>query len=273
MTALAPSADAPRGAPVLIEAEGLTLSHGDRLILDKVGLAVHAGEIVSVIGPNGAGKTSLLRLLLGLARPDAGAVRLTAGVRIGYVPQRLHIDPTLPMTVRRFLLLGARAFGRNLEPIAERLSVTHMLDQQMAGLSGGETQRVLLARALMREPNLLVLDEPTQGMDVSAQAELFRLIGEIRSESGVAVIMVSHDLHLVMRGTDRVLCLNRHVCCTGLPAEVERNPSYRALFGRLDEAAVVPYRHDHDHTHDDAGNIVDGPHGHDHGHHHHHHHH
>ncbi|MEQ8334413.1 metal ABC transporter ATP-binding protein [Nisaea sp.] len=237
-------------APPLLDVADLTVLRNGRPILDKISFSLGRGEIMSVIGPNGGGKTTLLRVILGLLSPDNGTARLAPGTSIGYVPQKLALDNSMPLTSRRFLSLGMKSARGRVETTAERAGITHLLDQQLTGLSGGETQRVLLARAIMKQPDFLVLDEPTQGMDVAAQSELFRLIGTIREETGAAVIMVSHDLHLVMRGTDRVLCLNGHVCCTGHPTEVERNPSFRALFGRLDEAAVVPYRHDHDHTHD-----------------------
>lgn len=249
-----------KAAPALLEVSDLTVLRNGRKILDKISFSLGRGEIMSVIGPNGGGKTTLLRVILGLLTPDNGTAQLSLGTSIGYVPQKLALDNSMPLTPRRFLSLGMKSARGRVVETAERTGITHLLDQQLTGLSGGETQRVLLARAIMKQPDFLVLDEPTQGMDVAAQSELFRLIGSIRNETGAAVIMVSHDLHLVMRGTDRVLCLNGHVCCTGHPAEIERDPSFRALFGRLDEAAVVPYRHDHDHTHD---------HGADCGHHHH----
>jgi zinc transport system ATP-binding protein len=254
----------------LLDIANLSIDHNGRAVLQDVSFALGRGEIISVIGPNGGGKTTLLRAILGLVRPGSGSVTLAAGTSIGYVPQKLAIDATMPLTPRRFLTLGMKGVRGRVAEVADRTGISHLLDRQLAALSGGETQRVLLARAILKKPSLLVLDEPTQGMDVAAQSELFRLIEAIRAETGAAVIMVSHDLHLVMRGTDRVLCLNGHICCTGHPAEVERDPSFRSLFGRLDEAAVVPYRHDHDHTHDGACDH-NHDHGHDHGHHHHHH--
>ena len=239
-----------KAAPALLEVSDLSVLRSGRTILDKISFSLGRGEIMSVIGPNGGGKTTLLRVILGLLTPDSGTAQLSLGTSIGYVPQKLALDNSMPLTPRRFLSLGMKSARGRVSETAERAGITHLLDQQLTGLSGGETQRVLLARAIMKQPDFLVLDEPTQGMDVAAQSELFRLIGTILDETGAAIIMVSHDLHLVMRGTDRVLCLNGHVCCTGHPAEIERDPSFRALFGRLDEAAVVPYRHDHDHTHD-----------------------
>lgn len=228
-----------------LEVSGLTVLKSGRTILDKVSFSLGHGEIMSVIGPNGGGKTTLLRVILGLLSPNSGKVQCAVGTRIGYVPQKLALDNSMPLTPRRFLSLGMKTTLKRVTEIAQRTGITHLLDQQLTGLSGGETQRVLLARAIMKKPDFLVLDEPTQGMDITSQSELFRLIGAIRQETGAAIIMVSHDLHLVMRGTDKVLCLNGHVCCTGPPAEIKHEPGFRALFGHLDEAAVVPYHHDH----------------------------
>ena len=239
--------DAP---PLLVDLADVQLAFGRRVALHDVSLAIRPGEILTIIGPNGAGKTTLLRIVLGLQRPDAGHVRRRSGLRLGYVPQRFAIDDTLPLTVRRFLALapGAR------RPIAEALAevgASHALALPVQTLSGGELQRVLLARALLRDPELLVLDEPVQGVDIAGQAELFALIRRIRDTTGCGVLLVSHDLHLVMAATDRVLCLNHHVCCSGHPETVSRDPAYRALFGAAIEGFAL-YAHRHDHRHDAA---------------------
>jgi len=248
------------GAP-LIRAEGLEVRIDGRSILDRVSLSVHGGEIVTVIGPNGAGKTVLVRTILGLVRPAAGAVHRRPGLRIGYTPQRLHIDPVMPLSVARFLTLGG---GRGREAVEAALAETgvgHVIDAPVQRISGGEFQRVLLARALMRDPALLVLDEPVQGVDVGGQASLYRLITRLRDRRGCGVLMVSHDLHLVMASTDQVVCVNHHVCCTGHPEAVLRDPAYLELFGPEVARDVAVYVHDHDHVHDDAGNVV-APHDH-----------
>jgi zinc transport system ATP-binding protein len=232
----------------LIELAGIRVAFGRHLALDDVSLSLAPGEIVTVIGPNGAGKTTLLRVALGLQRPDAGSVRRQPGLRIGYLPQRIAVDETLPLTVRRFLALAAGA----RKPVAAALAETgaaHAMDLPVQTLSGGEMQRVLLARALLRDPELLVLDEPVRGVDVAGQAELFGLIRRIRDRRGCGILLVSHDLHLVMAATDRVICLNRHVCCSGLPEAVRSDPAYRALFGGAVEGFAL-YAHHHDHSHD-----------------------
>lgn len=239
---------------ILAEAKGLQLSLQGRHILDNVDLKVHAGEILALIGPNGAGKTSLVRVMLGLLRPEEGEVALRPGLRIGYMPQRLVVDNVLPLTVRRFLTLGGRCSETALKQTLTEVGVEHLLECPVQTLSGGEMQRVMLARALLRRPDLLILDEPVQGVDVTGQVELFELIGDIRDRHGCGILMVSHDLHLVMAKTDRVLCLNQHVCCSGHPEAVSADPAYRELFG--DHPALALYTHNHDHRHKLDGQVV-----------------
>ncbi len=237
----------------LIEARDLSVRFRERTILDRVDLQVSRGEIVTVIGLNGAGKSTLVRTLLGLVTPDSGSVLRAPGLRVGYSPQHLHLDATLPLSVARFLTLGGRApVPRLLELLAE-VGVADVLHSQVADISGGELHRVLLARALLRKPDLLVLDEPLAGVDVAGQSELYRLIAEIRDRYACGVLLVSHDLHVVMAATDRVVCINHHVCCTGRPESVTRNPEFVALFGPHVAEALAIYSHHHDHQHDVAG--------------------
>jgi zinc transport system ATP-binding protein len=243
----------------LVVAHGLTIAYGDAVVVDRVDLSVRAGEIVILIGPNGSGKTTLVRAMLGLVEPVSGAVTRRDGLVIGYVPQQLQIDPTLPMTVRRFLRLRTRATAKDLEAAAEEVGVPDALDRPIQGLSGGQMRRVLLARALLRDPDLLVLDEPTTGVDIAGQAALYELVRRIRDTRGCGVLLISHNLHLVMAAADRVVCLNRHVCCEGQPASVSRNPAYLELFGPDAAAALAVYAHRHDHGHDLAGAPVDAP--------------
>lgn len=244
--------------PVLAEARHIDVRIRGHEVLTRVDAAVHAGEIVTVIGPNGSGKTTLLRVLLGLLVPDRGSVHVRPGTRIGYMPQRLAVDPTLPLTVERFLAMGAdRSVPRTVRKttLAE-VGAERVIDFPIQDISGGEMQRVMLARALLREPDLLVLDEPVQGVDITGQHEVHALIGRIRDRRRCGVLMVSHDLHLVMAGTDTVLCLNRHVCCTGRPEDVTRDPAYVALFGREVAAGLAVYSHHHDHEHADSGEVL-----------------
>ncbi|MHC8493253.1 zinc ABC transporter ATP-binding protein ZnuC [Thalassospira sp. SM2505] len=256
----------------LIEGRGLTLSFGSERVLDQVSLSIRAGEIITLIGPNGAGKSTLVKTLLGLQKPDSGEVIRKPGLRVGYVPQKLAIDQVLPLTVKRFLTLTRSATRNHCEKVLTQVGASHVIDAQMSSLSGGEAQRVMLARTLLLRPELLVLDEPTQGVDVSGQAELYRLIDEIRHELDCAVLMISHDLHLVMAKTDQVVCFNRHVCCSGIPETVRQHPEYRSLFGVREADAIGIYTHEHDHEHDLSGHVVGGC-GHDHSHDHHNHNH
>ena len=246
-----------RAPAPLIRASGVGVRFGERSILEDVDCAVVPGEIVTLIGPNGAGKTTLVRVLLGLLRPGRGKVERRRGLGIGYVPQRMAIEPTLPLSVAGFLALGRRATRDAYRAALEEVGVGRLLDVPVQQISGGEFQRVVLARALLREPDLLVLDEPAQGVDVGGQRELYRLIARLRERRGCAVVLVSHDLHLVMAATDRVLCINGHVCCTGEPAAVSDHPEYRRLFGPLDREFAV-YTHEHDHRHDVHGDVVPG---------------
>ncbi len=243
----------------LISAEQISLTLQGKRILDHVDLTVHQGEIVTLIGPNGAGKSTLVRIMLGLLKPSQGRVNTAPGTRIGYMPQRLTIDPVLPLTVRRFLTLAQKSTESKLIETLADVGAETLLDSAMQTLSGGETQRVLLARAMLRNPDLLILDEPVQGVDITGQEALYRLIGDIRQRHGCGILMISHDLHLVMSATDKVLCLNRHVCCSGHPDSVRVDPNYVALFGKA--SVLMPYSHHHDHSHDAHGNVVsDGDH-------------
>ena len=246
--------DGGEAGTALVEAAGVEVRFGGRVVLAGVDLAVHAGDIVTLVGPNGAGKSTLVRVLLGLIAPDRGTVR-RQDVRIGYLPQRLAIDSTLPLTVRRFLALaGGR--GGDVDRASRETGAAHLLDSPVHDISGGEMRRVLLARTLLRDPRLLILDEPGQGIDVGGQAELYGLIRRIRDHRGCGVLMVSHDLHLVMAATDYVVCLNRHVCCAGRPEAVSRDPDYVALFGTRTADALAVYHHDHDHDHGPGGEVL-----------------
>ena len=241
--------------PPLISARRLAFEAGGRSLIHDVNLDVRPGEIVTVIGPNGAGKTTLLRLLLGLLRPSAGEVRRRDGLTIGYLPQRFAVDPSLPVTVRGFLGLPQRQPEAEMRACLKEVGAPQLLDAPLQALSGGELQRVLLARALLRDPDLLVLDEPAQAVDFNGQAELYELIARTRRRRGCGILIVSHDLHLVMASTDTVICLNQHICCAGQPETVEQHPEYRRLFGPAASALAV-YQHEHDHHHDLEGNPV-----------------
>ncbi|MDP1931722.1 MAG: ATP-binding cassette domain-containing protein, partial [Gammaproteobacteria bacterium] len=198
---------------------------------------------------------------LGLLKQQSGTITKAPELRIGYMPQKLHIDPTMPMTVKRFLQLARYTGTEPIQKILNEVKISHLMDQPLGAISGGELQRVLLARALSQSPQLLVLDEPAQGVDVAGQAELYQLIGEIRDRHRCGVLMISHDLHLVMATTDEVICLNHHICCHGKPEHVSIDPSYLALFGKKEAKSLAIYTHHHNHNHDIAGEIIEKNHG------------
>ncbi|MEI4261907.1 metal ABC transporter ATP-binding protein [Roseovarius sp. D0-M9] len=238
----------------LIQTTGLSVRHGGTTVLDRVDFTIARGEIVTIVGPNGSGKSTFLRALLGGVRPSAGRVVQAAGLRLGYVPQRLVLDAGLPITVARFLGLPRRVTRAETRAALERAGVPDIGRHPMADLSGGQFQRVLLARALLSKPDLLMLDEGAAGLDQPGAAAFYRRIEDVRRETGCAVLMVSHDLHVVMSASDRVICLNGHVCCEGTPEVVAEAPVYRALFGEGTQGALALYRHHHDHVHgDDCG--------------------
>ena len=233
----------------LLEIQNVSKSYGEYQALSDVDLKIHRGEIVTLIGPNGSGKTSLVRIALGLLEADSGKIKRLNKLNIGYVPQQFHIDATLPLNVSRFLSTGKRR-RRLLAPLSEvteEVGVVELLDKQLNSLSGGELRRVLLARALLRNPDFLVLDEPGAGVDVSGQSELYNLIRNIRDRHHCGILLVSHDLHFVMAATDRVVCLNHHICCDGRPETVSRHPEYLSLFGPQTNLALYAHRHNHSH--------------------------
>lgn len=269
-------------APPLVEIRNLLVERDGRRLLDGIDLTIAPGRIVTLIGPNGAGKSTLVKVALGLIAPSAGTVVRRPGLRIGYVPQALAVDRTLPLTARRFMTL-ADVHGRRprAAEIAEALAeagAEGLEDRSFHKLSGGEAKRVMLARALLQQPDLLVLDEAAAHLDMPGQIAFYRTLRAIRDRRGCGILMVSHDLHLVMSATDHVLCLNGHVCCSGHPDDVSRDPAFLALFGPLGADALAPYHHAHDHVHDHihgpggctAGCGPDDAHHADTGHHHHH---
>lgn len=248
----------------LVTLSGVGLRHGERQVLSGIELSVESGHITTLVGPNGAGKTSLVRLVLGLAVPSAGRVERAPGLSIGYMPQKVMVDETLPLTVQTFVGLGGRATGGEVAAALARVGATPLARLPVQHLSGGEFQRVLLARAVVRRPQLLVLDEPAQGVDIAGQNALYGLVGDLRDETGCGVLMVSHDLHLVMAESDSVVCINHHVCCHGTPEAVSAHPEFVALFGDLAaqaaKAHVAVYTHHHDHEHELDGAVhVHGP--------------
>lgn len=242
----------------LIAARSINKRFGDRDVLQNISLDLKPGKVVTLIGPNGAGKTSLVRILLGLLDADSGEVLRAPDLRIGYMPQKVALEHTLPITVNRFLSLSRWGSEPEIASVLEELRITHLMNQQLVATSGGELQRVLLARALLGRPQLLVLDEPAQGVDLAGQAELYQLIGNICRENECGALMISHDLNLVMSATDEVVCLNHHVCCHGKPEQVSNDPAFLELFGASVSDGLAIYTHHHNHEHDLSGDVKSG---------------
>lgn len=249
----------------LVSVERMTVRISGAPVLSNVDFAIDRGEIVTVVGPNGSGKSTLIKAIIGAVEPTSGTVTRAPDLKIGYVPQSLHLEPTLPLTTERFMALPVRHPRNAVQTALAQAGVPDLRRRQMSELSGGQFQRVLLARALLTQPDILILDEPTTGLDQPGSASFYRQIEAVRRETGCAVLMVSHELHVVMAASDRVVCLNGHVCCQGAPEVVATAPEYRALFGSGTQGALALYRHAHDHDHDHDHAAEDC---HDHAHHH-----
>ena len=236
----------------LISLNSVPIGYDSKIVLRDVDLTVKRGEIITIVGPNGSGKTSMMRALIGALVPTTGSVSRSKSLRVGYVPQKLTIDHSFPITVRRFLSVPRRATVEQISEAAALVGIHDILDQQIATLSGGQFQRALLARAIIDTPDLLLLDEPTQGLDQNGSARFYQLIAELKAKLDCAIVLVSHDLHVVMSASDRVICLNGHICCEGTPSVVSSAPEYRALFGTDTQGALALYQHQHDHVHDET---------------------
>lgn len=239
----------------LLTASDLCYSSANKTIIKNVSLTLNPSEIVTLIGPNGAGKTTLIRLLLDIIKPDSGNIHRQRKLTVGYMPQKIHLNQSLPLNVERFMKLSGGT-KQTISWAIELCGIAHLTGHSMHTLSGGELQRILLARALAIKPQLLILDEPVQGVDIAGQIELYGLIKRISDTLQCGVLMISHDLHLVMEATDSVICLNQHVCCHGHPESVSNHPAYLELFGQESPAGIAVYTHHHDHEHDIHGDIV-----------------
>lgn len=240
----------------LVTLRNAGVSRGRRPLVHGIDLTLRRGEIVTLIGPNGSGKSTTAKMVTGVYKPDTGSVERKPGIRIGYVPQKLSIDWTLPLTVDRLMTLTGRHSDRDIVAALDAVGATRLRKAAVQELSGGEFQRVLFARAMIRKPDLLVLDEPVQGVDFSGEVALYELVRNIRDTTHTGILMISHDLHVVMAETDTVICLNGHVCCRGTPAAVKRSPEYLKLFGERAASTLAIYEHHHDHEHHDDGCVV-----------------
>lgn len=239
----------------LIELKNINVVFEQKTALQNINLNIYPQSIITIVGPNGGGKSTLLKTLLKLQQPTSGEVIYSQNVRIGYVPQKIHLDHSLPLTVERFLALKKGAKPQEISTALEQLSIAHLRKNNMQKLSGGEMQRVLLARAILNKPNLLVLDEPTQGVDITGQAELYLLIHQTQQQLNCAVLMVSHDLHIVMADSKEVICINQHICCAGTPETLSNDPTFMRLWGNQLSQNVGFYTHHHNHHHNLHGDV------------------
>jgi zinc transport system ATP-binding protein len=229
-------------ASPLIQLSKIWVKIDERDILKAIDFSLQEKEIVTLIGPNGAGKSTLIKVMLGILKPQSGEIKTARKLKFSYVPQKFNPSHSLPLRVKDLLALEKCPSQIKTEIIRDT-GISKLQDSKVQQLSGGERQRVLLARALLRQPDILVLDEPMQGLDIQSEAELYEYVRNLPKKYGCAVLMVSHDLQWVMQGTTRVVCLNKHICCSGLPESVQQHPEYQAIFG----TNRVFYQHHHDH--------------------------
>jgi len=230
---------------MLIEVQNLCVGYGNKEVLRNVNLSLNKNEIVTIVGPNGSGKTTLFKSIIGSTPISSGKVLIRPNLKIGYVPQVLNIDRSLPLTVERFLSLENRGHKRETLSAQQVLDSNDLLFKQISTLSAGQLQRVLLARALVNKPDVLLLDEATRGLDQPGSAAFYKKIEEIRNTTGCAILMISHDLHVVMSASNRVICLNGHICCQGEPQSVASSPEYKAMFGSNVDGTLALYQHNH----------------------------
>lgn len=242
-------------AKSLVSLDNAGVLRTGRWLVRGVSLSIEPSEIVTLIGPNGSGKSTTAKMALGILKPDEGLAERRPGLRVSYVPQRLAVDWTLPLNVSRFIRLTGGVSAEQAREAMNSTGVGHQAEAEVRTLSGGEFQRVLLARAIARKPELLILDEPVQGVDFTGEIALYDLIGKIRETHDCGILLISHDLHVVMAATDKVICLNGHVCCSGTPTVVAASPEYKALFGARAASTLAVYEHSHDHTHLPDGRV------------------
>lgn len=233
----------------LIEAKNISLTIDKKTILSNISLEIKKRDFVTVIGPNGAGKSMLLKALMGFFKLTSGKVILQKNLRIGYVPQKLDLNGSMPISVRKFLKLKNDTDDEKIAKIAQEIVISDILDEQIHSLSGGQFQRVLLARSLLGNPEILILDEPAQNLDISGQMAFYKLLDNVYKSREIAILMVSHDLHLVMASSKHVICLFHHVCCAGEPNVITKDPEFLTLFGDDMVKMMAVYNHHHDHNH------------------------
>ena len=239
---------------ILVKLEDAGIRQNDKWLVQGVSLEVEKGKIVTLIGPNGSGKSTTAKIALGIYKKIEGKVEKFTD-KIGYVPQKISVDWTLPLRVHDFMVLTENLKDEEINKALTLTGVLNLKNKNLGNLSGGEFQRVLLARAISKKPELLVLDEPVQGVDFTGEIALYKLIKEISDKLNCGILLISHDLHTVMSATDHVVCLNGHVCCSGSPIDVAKNNEYKALFGDQASQILSRYEHKHDHIHSSDGSI------------------
>jgi zinc transport system ATP-binding protein len=239
---------------ILVELNKVGFKQNNKWLVEGVSLKVEKGKIVTLIGPNGSGKSTTAKIALGIYKNIEGSVEKFTN-KVGYVPQKISIDWTLPLRVYDFMLLTEDIKDEAIEEALTLTGVAHLKNENLGNLSGGEFQRVLIARAISKKPELLVLDEPVQGVDYTGEIALYELIKKISDTLNCGILLISHDLHTVMTATDHVVCLNGHVCCSGTPMDVAKNNEYKTLFGEQASQILTVYEHKHDHVHSDEGRI------------------
>ena len=234
----------------LITLNNISLSHNGKNVLDDVSFKLHEGEFITLIGPNGAGKSSLIKVLLGVIKQDSGDITYTDNIRLGYTPQTFSANPFIPISVKDFLTLNQKLDSEFMLKTFELTGIKDLLKSPLKNLSGGELQKVLLTRALLNKPNVLILDEPAQNLDVDGQMQLYKLIQDIHQQKNCAVLMESHDLHRVMKESTQVLCLYHHICCEGLPESILKDEKFNDLFADQINDLMATYEHHHNHHHE-----------------------
>ena len=234
----------------LISAKNVSVLKHQKSILDNIDIQINKNDFITIIGPNGAGKTMLLKCLMGFYKPTSGRIERKEKLKIGYMPQSISIINTMPITVKDFITVRKEYDDISLNKVITEVSIGEIVNKQLSVLSGGEMQRVLLARSLLNNPDLLILDEPAQNLDISGQLNFYKLIQEIYSKRNISILMVSHDLHLVMVSTKKVLCLYKHICCSGAPQQIAKDPEFLSMFGKDMANMMSIYQHSHDHNHD-----------------------
>ena len=239
---------------LLVSLENAGIYKSPKWLIRGVSLEVKSGQIVTLIGPNGSGKTTTAKMVLNILEPDEGSLKRYTN-KIAYVPQKINIDWTMPLRVVDFMRLTNNLSNNEIIESLNQTGVEKLFKEQIHGLSGGEFQRVLLARAIAKKPELLVLDEPVQGVDFNGEIDLYNIIKNISANLNCGILLVSHDLHFVMTATDHVVCLNGHICCSGKPSAVIKDKAYIELFGEHRSKTLTYYQHDHDHTHNSDGSV------------------